>query len=87
MVDGSACEVIDTGTVKVTGRDVTVRALEAVWYVPEARYNLISIKVLNEEGCRIQVQQGVVTINQGDVVILEGEKCGGLYKLKKGNSV
>jgi len=33
MVDGSACEVIGTGTVKVIGRDGTVRVLEAVWYV------------------------------------------------------
>ena len=32
IVDGSACEVIGTGTVKVTGRDETVRALEAVRY-------------------------------------------------------
>ena len=72
MVDGSAYEVIDTGTIKVTGRDVTVRTLEAVW-VPEARYNLISIRVLDEEGCRIQVQQGVVTVSQGERVILEGE--------------
>ena len=34
MVDGSACKVIGTGTVKVTERDETVRALEAVRYVP-----------------------------------------------------
>ena len=40
MVDDSTCEVIGTGTV-VTGRDGTMRALEAVRYVPEARYNLI----------------------------------------------
>ena len=63
MVDDSACEVIDTGTVKVTGRDETMRALEAVRYVPEAQYNLISIRVLDEEGCQIQVQQDVVTIS------------------------
>jgi len=62
MVDGSACEVIGTGTVKVTERDGMVHALEAVQYVPEARYNLISIRVLDEEGCRIQVQQGIVTV-------------------------
>ena len=55
MVDGSACEVIGTETVKVTGRDRTVHALEAVRYVQEAWYNLISIRVLDEEGCRIQV--------------------------------
>jgi len=48
-VDGSACEVIDTGIVKVTGRDGKVRALEAVRYVSEARYNLISIRVLDDQ--------------------------------------
>ena len=30
IVDGSACKIISTGTVNVTGRDGTVRALEAV---------------------------------------------------------
>ena len=71
MVDGSACEVIGTGTVEFTERDGTVRALEAVRYVPETRYNLISMWVLNEEGCQIQMQQDVVTVSQRDKVILE----------------
>ena len=56
MIDGSTCEIIGTGTVKIIERDRTVHALEAVLYVPEAWYNLISIRVLDEEGCRIQVQ-------------------------------
>jgi len=56
MVDCSACKVIGTGTVKFIERDGTMRALEAIRYVPEAHYNLISIGVLDEEGCRIQVQ-------------------------------
>jgi len=56
MMDGSACEVIGTGTVKVTERDGMVRTLEVVRYVPEARYNLISIRVIDKEECRIQVQ-------------------------------
>ena len=55
MVDGSACEAIDTGTVNVTERDGTVRALKAVRYVLEARYNLISSGVLDEKRCQIQV--------------------------------
>ena len=71
MVDGSACEVIGTGTVKVTKRYETVCALEAVRYVPEARYNLISIRVFDEKGCRIQVQQSVVTVSQGDRVLVD----------------
>ena len=50
MMDGSACEVIDTGTIKVTERDGTVYALEAVWYVPKHGTILISIGVLDKEG-------------------------------------
>jgi len=53
MVDGSICEVIGTRTVKVTERDGTVRALEAIRFIAEARYNLISIRMLEKEGCRI----------------------------------
>ena len=85
IVDGSARKIIDTGTVNVTERDGMVHSLEAVRYIPEARYNLISIRVLDEEGCWIQVQQSVIIVSQGDRVILEGEKYGGLYKLKKEN--
>ena len=56
MVDGPVCEVIDIRTAKVIERDGTMRVLEVVWYIPEARYNLIFIRVLDEKGCRIQVQ-------------------------------
>jgi len=60
---GTVKVVICTATVKVTGRDGTVRALKAVQYFSEAWYNLISKRVLDEEGCRIQVQQGVITVS------------------------
>jgi len=30
MVDGSVCEIFDTGTVNIIGRDEMLRALEAV---------------------------------------------------------
>ena len=56
MVDGSACKIIDTGKINVTCRDGMVRTLEEVRYVSEARYNLISIGMLDKEGRRLQVQ-------------------------------
>ena len=46
MVDSSACEVIDTGTINVTCRERMLRALEAIRYVQEVWYNLISTGVL-----------------------------------------
>ena len=74
MVYGSACKVNDTGIVNVTKRDGMVHAMKVVRYVPEARYNLISIWVLNEEGWQNQVQKGVVTVGHQERVILKGEK-------------
>ena len=62
MVDGPTCEVISTRTVNVTVRYKMVRALEVIQYVLEAQYNLIFIGVLDEEGCQIQVQQGVARL-------------------------
>jgi len=64
-------EVIGTETVKIIERDGTVRALEAVQYVSEACYNLISIGVLDEERCRIQAQQDIITDSQEDRAILQ----------------
>ena len=60
-----------------------VHTLKAIRYVLEARYNLISIRVLGEEECQIQVQEDVITVSQEDRVILKGEKCRRLYKLKE----
>ena len=58
--------VIGIGTINIIEIDGMVPALEAVYYVIEARYNLISIRVLDEVGCRIQVQQDIITVSQGD---------------------
>ena len=55
-MDGSTYEFINTGTIKVTERDWMARALEAIQYILEARYNLIFMWVLDEEECQIQVQ-------------------------------
>ena len=49
MVIESVCEVISTGTVNITGKYRTMCALEAVGYVPEAQYNLISTGMLDEK--------------------------------------
>jgi len=87
MVNGSTCEIIGTKIINVTYRDGTVHALKAVWYVSEVWYNLIFIGVLDKEGCLIQMQQGIAKISYRDMVILKGEKCGGVYKLKEENSV
>jgi len=49
MMNDLACEIIGTGKVNVTFRDGMMCALEEVRYAIEARYNLISIGVLDEK--------------------------------------
>jgi len=71
MVDDSACKVIGTKTINITGRDGTLCALKVVWYILEARYNLISIRVLDSEGYQVQVQHIIFMVNQGDRVVVE----------------
>ena len=63
MVDDSVCEIIGTGKVNITDIGETMHALEAVQYVQEAPYNLISIGVLDSEGCQITVKHGVITVS------------------------
>ena len=65
MVDGSACEVIDTGIIKGTVRDRMVHALEVVRCVLEPRYNVISIRVLDEEGCRFKCNKASSQLAKG----------------------
>ena len=43
--------------------------------------------MLDKKGCQIQVKQDVITVSQGDRIILKEEKCGGIYKLKGKNSI
>jgi len=55
IVDDLAYKVIGTRTVKVIEKNETMHALETVRYVLKARYNLITIGVLDKEGCQIQM--------------------------------
>ena len=63
-----------------------VPALEVVRYAPEAQYNLIFNGCLTQRDAESK-QRRVVMVCQGDMIILKEEKCGGIYKLKEGNSV
>jgi len=83
MMEDSTCEAINTGTINIAGRNGMVHVLESVRYIPEVWYNLTFIRVLDSEGSQIQVQHRVVTVSQGDRIILKGEKFEGIYKLKE----
>jgi len=65
MVDGSACEVINTGTVNVTERDGTM----VLWRDPVCPEGMVQSNIhrsTQRKKMLIQVQQYIVTVSQGE---------------------
>jgi len=86
LPDGSKCDIMGLGTVKVKMFDGVVRTLGSVAYVPKPRKNLISLSQLDSKGCKCFIAGGAMKITRGCMVVMKGEKCGGLYRLV-GNTV
>ena len=61
--------------------DGVVRTLGGVRYVPKMRRNLISLSQIDSMGCRYSAAGGAMKITRGCMVLMRGEKCGGLYRL------
>jgi hypothetical protein len=79
--DGTRRSVMGIGTVKIKMFDGTIRTLGDVMYVPRFRRNLISLSQLDSKGCRMLSAGGVVKISRGCMVLMKGEKCGGMFRL------
>ena len=58
--------------------DEVVRTLGGVAYVPKLRKNLISLSQLDSKGCKPSIVGGAMKITRGCMVVMKGEKCGGL---------
>ena len=86
LANGTVCRVHGEGTVHIAGNDGAVHTLEEVQYAPKVCMNLISLGVLDQAGCEIQMHKGVITVSKESRVILHGKKCGGLYKLQENSS-
>ena len=86
MPDGSKCDVMGLEMVKVNMFDGVVRTLGCMAYVPKLRKNLISLSLLDSKGCKCSIAGGEMKITCGCMVVMKGEKCGGLYRLV-GNTV
>ena len=86
MPDGSKCDVMELGTVKVKMFDGVVRILGGVSYVRMLRKNLISLSQLDSKGYKCSIARGAMKITRGYMVVMKREKYGGLYRLV-GNTV
>ena len=54
-----------------------VRELTQVRFVPELKRNLISIGILDQTGCVIKAEKGILRVIKGSMVIMKGIKQNG----------
>ncbi|KAH9658397.1 hypothetical protein KPL70_023479 [Citrus sinensis] len=59
--------------------DGVIRELTQVRFVPDLKRNLISIGMLDQTGCIIKAEKGVLRVIKGSMVIMKGIKQNGLY--------
>ena len=60
--DGSAVEIQGRGSVLVECLTGEHRILTNIYFIPRLRSNIISLGQLDENGCKIAIEDGVMTI-------------------------
>ncbi|KAH9786526.1 hypothetical protein KPL71_010287 [Citrus sinensis] len=82
MGNNAICRVIGIGVIKLKLHDNSILELKQVRHVPDLKRNLISLGMLDQIGCVVKVQQGIMSVVKGSLVLLKGIKKNGLYVLE-----
>ena len=82
MRDDHPCNIEGMGTVRIKMDDEIVRELKEVRYVPQLKRNLISVGALKALGLVISIQDGVLKMIKGSMVVMKGVRRDNLYYLK-----
>jgi LTR polyprotein gag-polypeptide-like protein/Pol polyprotein/gag-pre-integrase-like protein/zinc knuckle protein len=86
MGNDHACKTVGLGTIRVKMHDGAVRTLKDVRHIPDLRKNLISIGLLEKNGCKIVADNGVMKVVRGSLVVMKAVRNNNLYPLL-GNTV
>lgn len=81
MGNNYACRIMGYGTIRIKMHDGAVRTLRNVRHVPNLRKNLIYLGVLEENGCKIILENGVLKVVRGSLVVMKGVRHRNLYPL------
>ncbi|XP_072077901.1 uncharacterized mitochondrial protein AtMg00300-like [Arachis hypogaea] len=81
MGNDHACKTVRLGTIRIKMHDGGVRTLKDVRHIPDLRKNLISIGLLEKNGCKIVVKKGVLKVFRSSLVVMKGVRHGNLYSI------
>jgi hypothetical protein len=87
--DGSRVKICGIGAVTVTGRNKEHHVVTEVYYIPSLKCNIVSLEQLEEGGCRVEIENGVLQVFERQEaaqkqrgVLIRAERRNRLYLLK-----
>ncbi|GJU60714.1 gag-pol polyprotein [Tanacetum coccineum] len=76
-------KIIRIGSIMVKMHDGTVRTIRDVLHVEGLKKNLLSLGQLDDLGCKVEIQNKIMKVIKGALVLMRGEKvAANLYQLK-----
>ncbi|KAG2399616.1 Retrovirus-related Pol polyprotein from transposon TNT 1-94 Protease [Vigna angularis] len=82
MGNDHALEIGGIGTVKIKMYDGTIRTLQGVRHVKGLKKNLLSVGQLDDLGCKIHIEGGILKMVKGNLIVMKAEKIAvNLYML------
>jgi len=82
MGDDHLCNMEGIWTVQINMFDGMIRELKEVRYIPQLKRNLISVGALETLGIEVSIEDEVLKMTKGSMVVLKGVCRNNLYYLK-----
>ena len=64
MGTNATCKIIGIGSVRVRCNDGIMRTITEVHHVPDLKKNLISLGILDKQGCKYMSEEGTVKVTK-----------------------
>jgi len=74
MGDNHALEIAGIGTIKLKMYDGLIRTIIGVHHVKDLKKNLLSVGQFDSLGCKIRIENGIMKIIKGALVVLKARK-------------
>ena len=79
LVDNQPCKIAGIGSISLKNHDGSTRVLTDVRYIPKLEKNLISLGTLESKGFTIIMQNGILKVVSGALVVMKGIRRNNLY--------
>ncbi|TXG73740.1 hypothetical protein EZV62_002319 [Acer yangbiense] len=82
-----ALEIVGIGTIKIKMHDGTIRTIHKVRQVKGLKKNLLSLGQLDDPGCKTQIENRILKIVKGALVVMKAEKITSYLYMFKGETL